>query len=494
MKIYRTVPRASMLIESMRDIGYSLETALADVVDNSISAGATKIELFVDNEDSPRIGVLDDGSGMNYEELMAAMRPGSRNPLEERDSRDLGRFGLGLKTASFSQCRRLTVVSRKQGRTHAAIWDLQYVAMTDDWLVQIPENVQDIPWGTLLGSSGTLVIWEALDRVLENSSSDKGNARLIERMDDARKHLELVFHRFLTGTWNRKKIDIFLNNRRLHAFDPFNERHPATTIGPREHIKVGQSIVTIQTYTLPHHKKVTPDEWKRYAGREGYLKNQGFYVYRADRLIIYGTWFGLAKQTELTKLTRVKIDMPNDVDANWKIDVKKASAQPPYQVRQRLKKIIDEIGSTSKRIYTKRGRRIASNNRLPVWNRIQDKNLITYKINSKHPVVDDFIKQLPENLCNAFHRILELTESALPLDTLFADIGNAPESVSVCETTDETIDYVINTTIKKLRDGGISWDDITEMMQVAEPFSSNWDYTQDVIKEIAEKGDYAVDD
>ena len=117
-------PHAASLIEGLRDIGYSLETAISDVIDNSITAGARRVRIVTETfADEPHIAIIDDGGGMTEEELIAAMRPGSRNPLASRDEPDLGRFGLGMKSASFSQCRRLTVVSRRDGRTSAAIWD-----------------------------------------------------------------------------------------------------------------------------------------------------------------------------------------------------------------------------------------------------------------------------------------------------------------------------------------------------------------------------------
>ena len=161
---------------------------------------------------------------------------------------------------------------------------------------------------------------------------------------------------------------------------------------------------------MPHHKKVTPQEWERYAGRAGYLKNQGFYVYRQKRLIIHGTWFGLARQTELTKLARVRIDMPNGLDVEWKIDVKKASAQPPFQVRERLRRIIETIGATSKRVYTARGRVLVTDSRLPVWNRRsgQERNFLPASIQS-HPVLADFVrKAFPTSNETAFVRVIDL--------------------------------------------------------------------------------------
>lgn len=482
MRTVNAAPRASVLIESMRDIGYSLETALADIIDNSITAGAGNIHLFADSSSSDvKIGILDDGEGMKEAELLAAMRLGSKSPLEERHLADLGRFGLGLKIASFSQCRKLTVVTRHKGKTSAAIWDFAHVAKTDDWLVQIPKKLEGIPWVDQLGKKGTLVIWEKLDRIVEKDGTKNGLTHFIRRMDESREHLELVFHRFLAGESGLPKIRMFLNECPLQPFDPFHSSHAATIGGPPEKIKVGGHIVTVQTFTLPHHRKVTPAEWERYAGRAGYVKNQGFYVYRQKRLIIHGTWFGLARQMELTKLARVRIDMPNGLDSEWKIDVKKASAQPPYQVRERLRRIIETIGATSKRVYTARGRKLVADNRLPVWNRIQDKNEIVYRLNQEHPVLSDFIKRLPEKLKKDFFGIMEIAGSTLPMDALFADLGGEPDKVYGNETSDETLQHVVTTTYKQLLDSAIKSDEVIEMMRLAEPFRSNWQRTEEIL-------------
>ena len=327
-KTVSAAPKAAMLIESMRDIGYDLEAALADVIDNAITAGATTVRLLTSDEaGSFRIAVLDDGCGMDASELISAMTMGSRNPLDERDDEDLGRFGLGLKTASFSQCRRLTVVSCRDGVASGATWDLDYVAEVDDWLLTIPDDAAEVPWASELGETGTLVLWEKLDRLVDGSAFSKTfdqERHLVERLDDARQHLELVFHRFLAGEHPARKIEITLNGSPLEAFDPFNSNHPATQWGPIEKMRVDGEVVTLRACTLPHFSKVTQSQWDCYGGRGGYLKSQGFYLYRANRLIIHGTWFGLARQTILTQLSRVRIDMPNGLDARWKVDVKKS--------------------------------------------------------------------------------------------------------------------------------------------------------------------------
>jgi hypothetical protein len=477
-------PRASVLIESMRDIGYSLQTAVSDVVDNSITARAKNIELLADTtSDTPAIGILDDGSGMSKDELIEAMRPGSRSPLEERDADDLGRFGLGLKTASFSQCRRLTVLTRKDGITSCAVWDLDVIAETDEWFVELPVNFSDIPWNADLGVQGTLVVWQKLDRLVD-VGNELDRRQLVHQIDETATHLELVFHRFLAGEQGLKKTSIFLNGRKLVPFDPFHSRHPATTFGPEEVFRLGVREMRIQAITLPHHKKVTTEEWNRYAGPEGYIKNQGFYLYRQKRLIIHGTWFNLARQTELTKLARVRIDIPNGMDSDWKIDVKKASAQPPRPVRDRLRRIIEVIGAGSKRAYTTRGQRLVTDDRLPVWTRSQDKNEISYGINPEHPSFDRFIKSLSDPQKNEFKRLLDLIESTIPLDTFFSDISSHPESVSTKSLDNETLKSLVTEAFVILKSGDRSYDEVKLMMYSAEPFRSAWAVAEPMIDAI----------
>lgn len=487
MKYERVAPRAAILIESMRDLGYSLKTALADIIDNSVTAQARSVRLFADTSNKDcRIAVVDDGKGMDEAELLAAMRPGTRSPLDPRHSSDLGRFGLGLKTASFSQCRRLTVISRKNGKTCSAIWDLDDVVKADDWLVGIPDSCADTPWIDRLGEHGTLILWEKLDRLIDiNTSNSQKNA--IRQIDEAREHLELVFHRYIDGEAGTKKIVFSLNDRTLEALDPFHSKHPATQASPVDTLRLDGHDITIQSFTLPHHKKVSSPDWERYAGKDGYLKNQGFYVYRGKRLIIYGTWFGLTRQAELTKLARVRIDIPNGLDSDWKVDVKKASAQPPAVVRDRLRRMIETIGANSKRIYTARGHKLVNDNRLPVWNRRQNKNDISYSLNHDHPVFADFAKRLPGDLGKEFYKILEVASAAMPIDSLFADVSGNPDKVFNAKMSDTSLIEAIATTFHMLRSTGLQSSEIRDMLSVAEPFRSNWPETQAKLDELEKK-------
>lgn len=487
METVQLIPSAAILIESMRDIGYTLETALADIIDNSIAAEASKVDILAEPDQSGfRIGILDNGRGMTPEELIRAMRPGSRNPLEERREADLGRFGLGLKTASFSQCRRLTVVTRCDGATSAATWDLDRVAATDDWVVEIPEDPTTLPWVDFLGDRGTLVIWERLDRLTAAVSGPTDSSNFARRMDEARQHLELVFHRFLEGERGIKKVRMTINGVPLVPFDPFHSRHPATIAQPStpEVVRVNDKKVQIQTFTLPHHQKVSTEEWERYAGPDGYLRSQGFYLYRERRLIIHGTWFGLARHSELTKLTRVRIDMPNGLDAEWNIDVKKASAQLPSAVRERLRRIVETMQSTSKRVYVRRGKRLVDDNRLPVWSRIQNAGEIRYRINLDHPVVENFVRRLPDELNSDFLRILDLAGTALPMDALLVDLSSEPDKLSAGRIELEDLEQLLVTSVNGLLERGVIRDEISSFLEHAEPFKSNWQLTKSMLEEL----------
>ena len=188
--------RLTAFISSMRSIGYSLNTAAADIIDNSITAHADTIEIFVEyavNNESTA-AFVDNGHGMNREELLEAMRWGSKSPEDARDKNDLGRFGLGLKTASFSVCRRLTAVSAQNGIICSLCWDLDVLAERNSWnIIELSESqVKSLPHIDRLGENGTLILWQKIDKI--PAKTKRSFNQMICRLWE---HLELTFHRFL---------------------------------------------------------------------------------------------------------------------------------------------------------------------------------------------------------------------------------------------------------------------------------------------------------
>lgn len=469
-------PYAASLIEGHRDFGYSLETALADIIDNAITAGARTVALIADTAaEEPWIALTDDGSGMTEAELVEAMRLGSRNPTDARAAEDLGRFGLGLKSASFSQCRSLTVLTRKNGQTSRARWDLDRVATRNDWSLELIDDPGLVPGHDLLAKTGTVVIWEKLDRLSGGYRHDrvKRSEHMNAEFSRAERHLRLVFHRFLEGA--RPRLKLSLNGRPLKPIDPMATSHPATQRDPDEVLRLHQGDVRIRCHTLPHHKRMSREEWEETGGPEGHLKSQGLYVYRENRLIIAGGWLGLARQTELTKLCRIAVDIPNTMDAEWKLDVKKASAQLPPVVRERLKKVVERFVGTSRRTYRSRGQRLVDETRFPIWNRVQKDGQVVFRPNIEHPVFRAYAEQLPEGLREGFERCLRIVGSGLPIETLHAELVGNAEAVTADETSAADLEDLVYSLAVTLMESGVPSEALSDTLQSNPFLRARWD-------------------
>lgn len=456
----------------MRDIGYSIETAIADIVDNCITAGANRVDIrhSFRGLDS-MIAIIDDGHGMSEAGLVEAMRPGTKSPTDARAEGDLGRFGLGLKTASFSQCRRLTAISRRDGRTSAAIWDLDRVVEEDDWTLQLPDDASSLAEASLLGRDGTVVVWEKLDRLAgeDGEIREEDFARLMATVEE---YLALVFHRFLLGRNGAPKLAIAVNGREIDAFDPFFSRK--SFAWPEDYFKIGDTVMRLQTFTLPHYSSVSKSEWERHAGAEGYVKNQGFYVFRGNRLIVYGTWFSLMRQGELTKLTRVALDLPTSFDGHWKVDVKKASAQPPSEVRKYLRGLIEAINVPGKKVFKHKGTKAVAKERLPIWRRVVDGEHVSYVVDQEHPAIAHLLATSPSELVGQINAVLELVAGGLPLAALYNDVAASPETIHQAKLSSEALVTNATNAAKQLYEQLEDRAKVVAMMRVAERFAPVW--------------------
>ena len=414
-------PSAPDLLESMRAIGYSFEAALADLIDNSIAADARTINVRFSVSGEPYVAIIDDGIGMSPADLTSAMRHGSRNPDHPRDALDLGRFGLGLKTASLSQCRTLTVISLRDGTLSARRWDLDYIAKRRDWmLLDIPAHEASLlPHVADLNGHGTIVLWQQFDKIAAGGALTQD--ALGEHMDLAREHLSLVFHRFIGS--RQRPLAIALNLNPLGALDPFLTSHRATQSLPEEEFTVDGETVRVAPFILPHLSKLSAADLQIAGGEEGLRRNQGFYVYRNQRLIAWGSWFRLIRQEELTKLARVRVDITNRLDHLWRLDIKKSTAYPPDVLRTGFRQIITRITDSSRRVYTFRGRRAGNDRIIHAWDRNVVRGGVTYRINRQHPLVEAIERLLPEHDTPFFDQLLQVLEGTFPFDALYADMG-----------------------------------------------------------------------
>lgn len=428
-----TPPRAAAMIESLRAFGYDLQTAIADLIDNSISAGSKNV--WIDFEWAgarSKITIADDGGGMTEDELKLAMTPGSRSPIEERAPRDLGRFGLGLKTASFSQCRRLTVVSKsKRGALCVRCWDLDHVVAAGDWqLLKSPElATPSLRKRVEASESGTLVHWEKLDRVVGNADTDDQPAhrRWSETLDQVKHHLAMVFHRFLTGP---TRIKLWFNDRVVEAWDPFLSNEAATQALGHEVLQFRGGVIEVQPYVLPHHSKVTSEVQGAGAGPNGWVAQQGFYVYRGRRLLVAGDWLGLGFQKdEHFKLARIQLDIPNTMDSEWEIDVKKSRAKPPGALQTDLRRIAAATRIRASEIFRHRGKLLAretADSQVFVWLKKVRRGKIFYEINRKHPLVEQIL-MLNKGNAPHVHSFFRLVEETIPVPTIVISNAETPD-------------------------------------------------------------------
>ena len=432
MKERIVVPYAPILVESTRSIGYSFEAAVADIIDNSISALASEIQVFFSSQDPQWLYVADNGWGMTEEELENAMRYGSRSSRDKRRKDDLGRFGLGLKMASLSQCREVTVISKKGGKLAAACWDLDYITTRGEWALKF---FSDDEIGTFPGfdylmtlESGTVVIWRQFDRLRQASSQVQ--KVFDEKLEITRKHVALVFHRYLNDENPKNRIRISFNGEAVTGIDPFLTKHPATQPLSEQILRIGTEEIRVKPYVLPYVSKLSKQDVETMGGNDELRQQQGFYIYRNRRLIIWGTWFRLIKQNELGKLARVRVDIPNSLDSIWEIDIKKSTATLPYFIKRNLADIVENTVGRSERVYKYRGRNVQTDGLIHVWNPIDDRGKLQYRINPSLPIIDMINSHLDESGEALFNSFIKMLEDAFPYSDVYYRMAKSEANIT----------------------------------------------------------------
>jgi len=426
-----TPPKAGAMINTFRAFGYNLQTAIADIIDNSISANAENVWIQYEWQgEKSWVAISDDGNGMDKSELVSAMTPGSKDPKEDRDENDLGRFGLGLKTSSFSQCKALTVITRKAG--HDVLnrcWDLDYVNHTGKW--NLLDYLSDSKYQEKLKEldHGTTVLWEKLDRLVGNASFQNEAARIVflEEFENVEEHLSLVFHRYI----EKKKLTIWVNGIKLEPWDPFMKESAGGQLIANESLDNNQVIV--KCYVLPHISKLNPEERKK-AKTDQWYRFQGFYIYRNSRLLLFGDWLGLFSKNEHFKNARILVDIPNKLDHDWKIDIKKATATPSLNVRKDLNRLGKMTRKAAGAVHRFRGNQILlddsikSFNFQPGWKAQKSRdNARHYYVNKEHPVIKNLLEK--ESIsASEFKTALKLISDTIPVEAIIMYQSEEPES------------------------------------------------------------------
>ena len=488
-----TQPEPAALVESLRAFGYSLRTAIADLVDNSIAAKAKNVWIHFewDGPDS-RITIKDDGEGMTENALIAAMRPGSQSPLEERSPKDLGRFGLGLKTASFSQCRRLTVVSKvMNGALAARCWDLDYVNRTKEW--RLLKTIEPEPLGLLketIADQGTIVLWQKMDRVTgqARADDDKAYKRFLEGAEKVKQHLEMVFHRYLERP---NGLKIWINGHPVGPWDPFMRVEKATQELPIEKLFCDGKEFTVTPYVLPHQSKISQDAHRRASGPNGWNAQQGFYVYRNERLLVGGDWLGLGFQKEEHyKLARIQVDLPNSMDGEWQIDVKKSRAKLPGYLKADLKRIASLTRDRAVDIYRHRGKVMARQNTqnfVFLWEQKTRHSKFFYSINRDHPLVKQAYGSGNKSDLDALFSMLE---ESIPVSHILITNSGEPEKFSSPyeNTPPEALQNVLRSSFTALLNSGIGIEDAQKRLLGMDPFNLFPDFVEQFLHEVTKEG------
>jgi len=473
-------PRAGAMIEALRGLGYSPATALADIIDNSIAAKAKHVDLWFSWEgDKSRITVQDDGTGMNDAELERAMRLGDKSPLETRESHDLGRFGLGLKTASFSQCRSLTVASKKDGKISCLRWDLDALAesVDDGWhlLEGAAHGSERLLEPVEAHEAGTLVLLEKLDRIVTPGFKEQDFLDLVDYIE---RHLSMVFHRYLGGY--SPKLVLTINSRPVVPWEPFLSNHSATWTSPIVKLNSECGSVEVQCHVLPHKDKLELREYELAAGPEGWTAQQGFYVYRNERLLVAGSWLGLGQgrywtKEEAHRLARIRLDIPNTADADWKIDIRKSTARPPVLIRSKLTRLAEDTRTRARRVFAHRGQSVRFGDSTPVmeaWRTEHFNGGMRYHIDHDHPAVRAVLDEAG-GLALQIKAMLRVIEETIPIQRIWLDTTEASETprTSFESTAPAEVSSVLdvmfrNMTVKK----GLSASEARERLLHTEPF------------------------
>ena len=369
-------PNPEYLIKSIAEQGYSLETSLADLMDNSISAAADRIEVLIEMEEEPfKLFLTDNGNGMSEEELKRNMQFPSNSPDNKRTIKDLGRFGLGMKTASFSQTRKFTVLSRPKGteKYFGRTWDVEHlkahgweiIVNTEDEIDELLTDYKKLSEGHLnqfdVYTPNTIVIWYGLYKfenyIIEGKRRESLRKELNEVTVD---YLSLVFHRFLERSNNPLKIRV--NNLLAKPFNPFPEKEKDfRALEPMQSL-FNKDVVKVEGFVLPSR---SIDESRNgisiWATRnKGLMDMEGIYIYRADRIIIFGSWNGLIRKSPRLQLARMRVEVGNKVDNLLHLNVAKSQISIPHDLRKAFENYTEDLKQEAEREFYNRGIRTFS--------------------------------------------------------------------------------------------------------------------------------------
>jgi hypothetical protein len=443
-------PDPAGTIQSLSSLGYTPEAAVADLVDNSVAAGAgtVHIDTVWRGGGAAWVTLRDDGGGMDLPTLLRGLTVGGRGH-DQRAATDLGRFGMGLKTASFSQARQLVVASRPdRGAWNVRTWDIDHVLEVGDWelLHGCPPDARDILASSTAAvqGAGTVVLWRRLTRLAAAEAQARDEWAMQEfyrNVNQIERHLGMVFHRYLGG--RKPKLRIVLNGQPVPGWDPFLTGHRFVEPLAAETPLPG---VQVQGFVLPHRSRLTEQEYLAGAGPRGWIEQQGFYVYRRDRLIVAGDWLhsGDFRKDERHTLARVAVELPPDQDLVWSLDVKKSTAMPPAALAKHLRRVAKATRDRAAAVTNHRGKILRDRRTDSIdftWQAVTRFGRRRFVVNREHALIRDLVERAPEHRRDILD-VLTMVENALPLGAIQAtsDVADLAKADIDGDVPDEMLD------------------------------------------------------
>ncbi|MBT1451513.1 ATP-binding protein [Glaciecola sp. XM2] len=454
------VPNAEFLIKSIAEQGYTLESAIADLADNSISANCNNIEILVSAEKEPfQVFIGDDGDGMTQEELYSNCRFPSSSPDDARAPLDLGRFGLGMKTASFSQTRKFTILSRQSGaETYKALtWDVDFITETGNWnlIINTEQEIDELlsSYQELSASlnnplskftPNTIIIWFGLYK-FESTLNESNRSKALKRemAETVSDHLGIVFHRFIQRSKNKLKIRV--NNSLVPPFNPFPEDHKGFRSIEYKQKKFGSDNVRLEGFVLPSialdEVKTENNIWS--TPHKSLIDMEGVYIYRADRLILYGGWNGLIKKFPRLQLARLRVDIGNGVDHLLHLNVAKSAVIIPHDLKEAFEGYIRELTTEATKEYHNRGLRKFPERKktteLTLFNKIHTNKGPKVELNGDYPLVQSLRESLDTEQEAKFNILLRVLINSV---NTIRDSESRPVNYEIVNKVD--IDIIAN--------------------------------------------------
>ncbi|MGD7045653.1 ATP-binding protein [Jeotgalibacillus proteolyticus] len=490
METILTQPSAGPVINALRALGYNSKTALADIVDNSIDAQASSVELnFKYNYGNGYIQILDNGHGMNSEEIQTAMSIGSKDPRNQRKNKELGRFGMGLKTAAFSLGKRLSVISKQDGHFVERCWDLDHVSATNSWelFTAIPEEVKR-HMSSIESNSGTIVFIDKLDRFMRTGKNPILEDSFYKKIDRIYKHLAFVFHSLISDSLN-----ISINGTLIEGWNPFLTDHDYTNpLRPRA-LRDTAGLVKVSTYVLPHASYLNQTEYQNAGGLKGWNDHQGFYVYRENRLLHFGNWLDLFPKDQASQLARVRIDITNKSDDLWQVDIKKSTVNPPDFIKNQLKIIAKEAREYSKQVFYFRTQSSSGDTNIRsnvnTWRQEDIEDGSSFKLNRSHPLLQKIMRNVPDETLKDLKMFLKLVELGSPANIVI--VPKVEEEV-LQPITDSDKDLLIN--LAKMYQQLVESNNPDELINVILMTPSMERFNRTTIKTVLEESIYDKSD